>query len=119
MKQTLQSIKVDVVDQEVAAINTMTSDQASDSEHNYELSAPPSSGVKPKLVANSPPTFERKGSEAEMLVGEREPGRVLVAPQPIVLANHEGPLDSNRSIEASPIQNFMSNSFIEMKKPQN
>ena len=119
MKQTLQSIKVDVVDQEVAAINTLTSDQASDSDHNYELSAPPSSGVKPKLAANSPPTTEKRGSRAEKMVGGREPARVLVAPHPIVLATHEGPLDSNRSIEASPIQNFMSNSFIEMKKPQN
>ena len=53
------------------------------------------------------------------MAGGREPARVLVAPHPIVLATHEGPLDSNRSIEASPIQNFMSNSFIEMKKPQN
>ena len=32
MKQTFQSIKVDVVDQEVAAINTQTSDQATESD---------------------------------------------------------------------------------------
>ncbi len=71
MKQTLQSIKVNVVDQEVAVMNTLTSDQLTESDYQLDLVMQQSSG--PQSASNHNATETRRCSTGFKLADLKNP----------------------------------------------